>query len=281
MIRHATLLLATLAITTGTANAMLLDGSGVVTDWSVTPLMTTGSVTGVTAGRHFTLNNDYAPIDYPSVGRVPSPGGSTGERFDLEEMHVRVTPNTAQVLVVLSGGLSENAAGTDWLLGDLFFEADGTRYAVATQDAGRTNVSAGDVYRIDSAADTRVLQDASRGYLNNTNLRANDFGPDDTVANVAGPWMIDDAIDAGQLMGSATLDTAMFDYGGDEDGTRLMEYTIDLTALGGMFSDFTAHLAWGCGNDVIRVSGTNVTPVPEPASLALLAMGAAAVVRRR
>jgi len=74
-----------------------------------------------------------------------------------------------------------------------------------------------------------------------------------------------------------------FDYGGAENGTFLLEYTLDRSLIGLPDpNQLTAKMAWGCGNDVIRVRGETPT-VPEPATLVLLAAGLALVrlARRR
>jgi len=120
-------------------------------------------------------------------------------------------------------------------------------------------------------------------YLNNHTLVANDYGADATIAQVAGPWAVGAGIDAGQLLGNATLTSATFNYGGAENGTFLLEYILDKSLLEfDVDSVLTAKVAYGCGNDVIRVN-TPMTHAPEPATFTLMA-GAAGVMwvaRRR
>jgi len=267
------------------ASGMTLDGSGAVTDWGILPFSQPNGSDLVTGGVLSTVENDYAPIDYPhGVGHVPS-YSTIGERFDMEEMHVRFTATGMQVLVVTSSPwTATTGSGHDlvtWTLGDLFIETGGQLFGIVTQSASQ-GLAAGSIYRIVSPGDTRSLQSGEGSYRWNDTLVANDYGPDATIRNIAGPWAVDDDISIGQRVGAASLDWATFDYGGKENGTFLIEYTFDKSLLGiGDGSDLTAKMTWGCGNDVIRVHAATV-PVPEPATAALMAVGAAFwFVRRR
>lgn len=252
------------------ALGMVMDTVGNVTDWGVTPFSRTNRTDAVTApGTWSTIQNDYAPLNYPGLGYVPSPGGTTGEKFDLEEMHVNIADNFVRVLLVTSSAWGGTTSNGTWRLGDLFFTVDGQRYGVVTQTANE-GLTQGAVYRIDGSAHVAALQSGSASYLGNTTLVANDYGPDATVASVTGPW----AVISGTLLGQATISTATFNYGGAEDGTFLMEYLVpkDLLNLD-VESTLTTKIAYGCGNDVIRVNNP-ITAVPEPGTLVLLAGGA-------
>ena len=254
--------------------------TGEVTGWGVTPFSQAGPASGTSGGVAYTLQNDYAPIKYPSgVGRVPSPGLSAGgELIDLEEMYVRRTGDQVQVLVVTSTAYVAVFSGVDYYLGDLFLTADGERYAMVTQSASE-GLAAGSVYRIDSDADVVQLQAGGRSYAGSTTLCENDFGPPATVPELAGPWAVDGDIDAAQLLGGGSIATATFDYGGSEDGTFLVEYTLDLSLFGPADpTSVDAHMTWGCGNDVIEVRDI---AVPEPATMALVGLGLGVMVVRR
>ncbi|HOI53999.1 MAG TPA: PEP-CTERM sorting domain-containing protein [Phycisphaerae bacterium] len=258
----------------GVASADLVnDATGEVNGWGVTPF----SIGGVVRTPMFTLENDYAPINYPyGIGYVPSPGGSDGEDVDLEEMHLRVTATQLKVLVVTSGSAA-TFSGQTFYLGDLFLTLDGQRYGVVTQSASR-GLAAGSVYRIDSADDVAALQGGSRSYLNDTHICTNDYGAAARVVQIAGPWAVDSDIDPAQRLGTAGIVTDTHNYGKKEDGTFLVEYTVDLSLVGGMPQAVNAHMTWGCGNDVIEL---NSTIVPEPATVALLGFGMGLIVVRR
>jgi len=263
------------------ADVIDINGStGEVTGWGVTPFSVASPAEGVSGGVAFTLHNDYAPIKYPSgVGRVPSPGLSAGgEAIDLEEMYVRTTGGQIQVLVVTSTAYGATFSGVDYYLGDLFITADGQRYAVVTQSANE-GLAAGSLYRIDSDGDVVELQAGARSYAGSTTVCENDYGPDATVPEIAGPWAVDGDIDAAQLLGSAGIDTATFDYGDTEDGTFLIEYTLDLSLFGPTAPvNVDTHMTWGCGNDVIKVRDV---VVPEPATMALVGLGLGAMLIRQ
>jgi hypothetical protein len=259
----------------GSALGSLIDENGnVESGWGLRPFSqpNQSDVLGETIWS--TIQNDYSPIKYPSgVGHVPSPGGSTGEGFDLEEMHVRFTGTQMKVLVITSSPLVQTVGGQNYYLGDLFIEADGVQFAVVTQSANQ-GLAAGSIYRLNGAADVVALQPASQSYAGNNTLVENDYGPPATIRDIAGPWAIDDMIDTSQLIGTAAIDTASFNYGGKEDGTFVIEYAFDPHVLG--LDDpaiLTTKITWGCGNDVIRVRGTDVPHTPEPTTIGLLIFG--------
>lgn len=253
---------------------LLVDGTGQVTAWGITPFSRPNQMDTFNGTLWMTLSNDYSPVQYPSgVGHVPSPGGSTGEAFDLEEMYVRIGQGQAQVLLVASSGPSLEAVGSTWYLGDLMIEAGGKPFAIVTQ-SGSQGLAAGAIYRINGQADVVSLQNRPRSYYGSTTVVANDYGPDATVPEIAGPWAVSGAIDASQLVGTAGIDTDSFSYGGDEDGTFLIQYTFD-TSVFDLESpmELLTKITWGCGNDVIRVKGVESPHVPEPATIGMLLIG--------
>jgi len=262
----------------------LVDGLGNVPDWGITPFSQPNQSDTFDGALWLTIENDYSPINYPSgVGHQASPGGSTGEMFDLEEMYVRVTQTQTQVLVITSSGLSTEAAGNTWYLGDLMIQAGSERFGIVTQSATQ-GLTAGAIYHINGDADLEGLQDHPSSYRGSTVVVENDYGPDATIPQIAAPWAVSGSIDAGQLIGAATIDTDSFDYGGKEDGTFLIQYAFDTGVLGlDEPTELTTKITWGCGNDVIRVKGVNSPYIPEPATFGMLLVGAflTYVARRR
>jgi len=254
----------------------LIDANGKVTDWDLTPFSQPNQADVQGPTMWSTIQNGYSPINYPSgIGHVPSPGGTTGEKYDLEEMHVRLTDTAMQVLVVTSSPLTADSSGTTIYLGDLFIQADDAWFGVVTQDAGR-GLAAGAIYRLNGCGDVVALQPGSQSYAGNNTLVENDYGPPATIRDIAGPWAVSGGIDPGQWLGTATLETATFDYGGAEDGTFLIQYTLDPALLG--FEDpaiLATKITWGCGNDVIRVQGVEAPHTPEPATIGMLLVGVA------
>ncbi len=272
---------------------LTVSGTGEVTDWGVTPFSQSGHSTGQVGNIYYTLENNYSPIAYPSgIGHVPSPGLTAGgEPFDLEEMYLRFSANQMQILVVTSTAYASTVSGTAYHLGDLFLAVDGeATYGVVTQAANQ-GLEAGSLYSILGPSDVMQLEPGSRSYAGYTTLVANDYGPPGTVASVAGPWAVKSSIAAGQWLGTADLATASHSYGGSENGTFLIEYTLDSSLLGlADGQSVRAQMAWGCGNDVIRAMGTYLVPiptqgeVPEPVTALGLVMSVAGLglyLRRR
>jgi len=268
----------------GAALADLVDGNGQVMGWGVTPFTQPNQADTFDGSIWMTIENDYAPIDYPGgVGYRPSPGGSTGEAFDLEEMYVRILPGQVQVLLVSSANPSTEAVGNTWYLGDLMITADDQPFGIVTSDLYQ-GLEAGSIYSLQNEDDVTGLQDHSRSYRGNRQVRANDYGPDATVSDIVGGFAVSGSIDPARLLGTADLETDVFDYGGVEDATRLLQYTFDMSVLGldRPPETWSAQITWGCGNDVIRVRD-DVPQVPEPATFGLLLAGVAltAWARRR
>jgi len=260
----------------GGALAGLVDAGGEVIGWGVTPFAQPNQ-----AGTHddgiglwMTIQNDYAPLDYPGgIGYQPSSGGSVGEGFDIEAMYVRPARNQVQVLLVASNYPSVDAAGSTWYLGDLMITVGDQDFGIVTSDANQ-GLAPGSVYRLDGSADVTGIQDQPRSYYGDTRLVANDYGPDATIPDIVGSLAVSGAIDPGQRLGTADLQTDLFDYGGAEDGTHLLQYTFDpsVLELDAPPLEWTAQMTWGCGNDVIRVRGE--TPyIPEPATFGMLLFG--------
>jgi len=260
----------------GAALAGLVDGTGEVTEWGITPFTQPNVADTFDGTRWRTIQNDYAPIDYPGgVGYRPSPGGALGETFDLEEMYVGDFVTETRVLLVGSNGPTADAVGTTWFLGDLFITLGDQQFGIVTSGLHQ-GLTVGSIYRLLGDGDTVGLQDADRSYAGNTRVRANDYGPDDTVPNIVGPLSIAGDIDPSQLLGMAGIQSDTFDYGGGEDGTYLLQYAFDPTGFGLTEEPDTwsTQITWGCGNDVIRVKG-DMPYIPEPATFGMLMFGMA------
>jgi hypothetical protein len=265
--------LVNLFIVGGALGGLIDEAGNVGSGWGLRPFSQPNQSDVLGETMWSTIQNDYSPIKYPGIGHVPSPGGSTGEGFDLEEMHVRFTETQMKVLVITSSPYAKAVGGTNYNLGDLIIEADGVQFGIVTQSANQ-GLAAGAIYRLNGAADVVALQPAPQSYAGNNSLVENDYGPPAKIRDIAGPWAVDDMIDTSQLIGTAAIDTASFNYGGKEDGTFVIEYTLDPSVLG--LDDpavLTTKIAWGCGNDVIRVQGVSAPRTPEPTTIGLLIFG--------
>lgn len=263
---------AAMGLGVSSASALVLDGSGNVSDWGVTPF--SNSIPLDVAGVN---GNNYSPINYPhGVGFNPSPGGVTGEKFDLEGLYARRDGNQLQVLLIASNYLQATAGSHTYNLGDLMIDVDNNGsfdMGVVTQ-SGNAGLVAGDVY---GNATTRNIQHIPGSYYNYNN-----------VTSQIGAW----AITGGDILGSATVVNTTFSYAG-EANTSLTQWNFMLDEEL-KYHDIYMQFAWGCGNDMIGVNiegmtrpqgnpdpKTPATPEPATAVLGLLSLGGLAAASRR
>ena len=259
------------AVTAGSASALTVNGAGMVEGWNVTPF-TQPNGEYQDDDLYSVRMNNYSPINYPGVGHLPSPGGTTGEKFDLEEMHVRHDGSIVQMLLVLSSPMQAVASGTTYSLGDILLDIDGDELfdLGMVSQTGNAGLLAGGLYDIN---ELKRLQNIPGSYR------------DHALEAEIGPW----AVKTGTLLGQTAIESATHSYGGAENNTWLYQYTFDLTAAGGMPLSLGFHLVWGCGNDVIE--GTYYPPIippndppvsamPEPATALLGGLGLAAIWSR-
>jgi len=264
------------------AFALGFEPDGTVTGWGVKPFTVAGPGTATHPnGVQSVYQNDYSPINYPGgVGHRPSPAGTTGEKFDLEEMHVRQTGSIVEMLLVRSSPFQASASST-FTLGDMLLDTNGDDlfdHGIVSTNAA-AGLNAGGLYSITSTERLQNLSGSYRGH---------------SLESTIGPW----AIGSGTLLGETALDTGSYTYAG-EGLTWLTVYTFDLTWLGALPTTIDYHLVWGCGNDVITGSfdvnpytedepeeenqeHSGATPEPVTAALGLLSLaGITMGVRRR
>ncbi len=246
------------------AQAISFDANGQITGWGITPFsQSNGNTTanGITSIRQ----NNYSPISYPNgIGHQPSPGGTTGEKFDLEEIHLRNTGSQVQVLLIASSLFQASASGATFNLGDLLIDLDNDHQfdlGVVTQ-TGNAGLDAGRLYDIDTTLGLQNLSGSHRGTA---------------IEGQIGAW----AVGSGVGYDTFAIETAGHNFGGSEGMTYAYQFTFDLSHLDTMPSQFGFQIAWGCGNDVI-FGDFELTPpplvpetlaaIPEPAPVALFAI---------
>lgn len=245
------------------AAAITIDPSGKINGWDITPFSAPNGnsvVDGITSVRQ----NNYSPLNFPGSGHIPSPGGATGEKFDLEEVHVRNDGSQVQLLLIASSLFQASASGSNLKLGDLMINIDGDsefELGVVTQSAN-TGLDAGRLYEIQSTAGLQNLPGSFAG---------------SAIADEIGAWAVLTGV--GQDMFG--IETAGFNYGGAEGTAYAYQYTFDLGYLPSLPSFFEWQIAWGCGNDMIagshQMTSSPLTPgiaaVPEPTPIVLTMIG--------
>jgi len=241
--------------------AISFDSTGNVMGWGITPFSQANgntSASGITSIRQ----NNYSPLSYPNgIGHQPSPGGTTGEKFDLEEVHIRNNGSQVQVLLIASSLFQATASGSTLNLGDLMIDLNNDHQfelGVVTQ-SGNAGLDAGRLYEVHSTLGLQNLSGSYRGTSIDTQI---------------GAW----AVGTGLGHDLFAIETASHNFGGSEGVTYAYQYTFDLNPLNTLPSQFAFQIAWGCGNDVILGDYTltqppirlqETTPIPEPAPLAL------------
>jgi hypothetical protein len=234
---------------------------GTVDGWDITPFTDWDPATGVV----YVEGDDTSPIDYPGMGYVPSPGGTEGEKYDIEWTGWKVKDNNLCVLAVSSFS-DEGVYSPSWNytygVGDMFMDVDGDgAYDFAFAGSDHDNFLQGQLY---SNNGEQPIDSSNGGYGSYS------------FADELNPWRLAD----GEAIGDSSFALMNYDYGGDEDGTYIWEWCVSLDVLEGMdLSQLTMHWTLECGNDL-----ADTPPVPEPATVVLLAggfAGLAAFSRRR
>ncbi len=258
------------ALASSSAQALIVAADGRITDWGITPFSDWGPPAGAFGDGG--TNNNWSPVDYPGgVGHRPSPGGATGEVFDLEALYARLDGNAFEVLLVTSMPLSAtiSAGGYRYRLGDLFLDIgdDGTYdLALITQDAGNHGFVAGELRTVGTTMG--VIADHS-GY-----------GGYPGIAALVNPW----ALSSGTLLVTGTLNSAFYaHYANNTEPTWIYEWSVPFDALNlPKNSPLRLHVTVECGNDLIEISGTpeDPPPIPEPTTAVLTGSALLALARR-
>jgi hypothetical protein len=253
------------------AHALIVGADGRITDWGITPFSDWGPPANTISNGG--TDNNWSPVDYPSgVGHRPSPGGVTGELFDLEGLYARHDGDNFEALLITSMPLytTITAGGYHYRLGDLFLDSDndGTyELALITQDSNNRGFAGGQLRKVSGTYGV-IAHDSGYGGYPGITAQVN-------------PW----ALESGALLATGTLNSAFYaNYAGGTEPTWIYEWSVPFSAL-----DLPAgqtiklHMTVECGNDLIEVSGTPLSqppPIPEPTTLVLAASALAALVRR-
>ncbi len=228
---------------TAPAMALTVNGSGQVTDWNNIQPFSQANGTTIANGISSFRQNNYSPISYPNIGNVPSPGGSTGERFDFEEVHIRNQGDVVQILLISSSLFERDG----FYMGDFLFDTDGnSAWDMGLVTRNHDGLNAGQLY---DNITTSGMQQKSGSYYNNASV-INQIGNGGAVF-----------VDNGLAIGGTSpilVDTHNFT---DESGTKFAEFTFTVPHD---VDGFDFQMAWGCGNDVIRGFHEMIPPPPPP-----------------
>jgi hypothetical protein len=221
----------------------------------------------------FDQNNNWAPIDYPRIGELPSPGylAEGGEGFDLEGLRIKEDDNYVYVALANSFGYAASSVEFDdpYELGDLFVGVNGGQYdyAIDIQSIG---------YNL---ADNQTAS----GHFDFYEVNGNYQGITDIPGSYYGTW-VEDAVGAWQLdgaqlqRGGAGAVEYALTYDDDFEDGPIKPYMRDTyvwefrfaKALLGDFHTLDFHVTLACGNDLME---TTHEAVPEPTTVMLFGLG--------
>jgi hypothetical protein len=236
------------------ASALTFNGAGDVTDWGITPFPQTGSATGNHLGwtpssppypTYWLEENNYASVNYPGSGHEPAPGGSSGERVDLEALYWRLNTggaeDTLQVLMVSSMGdhVYWSSRHRHYRMGDLLIDVDGDDvydFGIATtnwDDGGDEpwraydpatgdydpfdhDAEPGTLYAISHGIDEAVTPDSDVVTIIGTQ---GGYGGNSSVEAAVRPWVVDqDPSKVGDPLGVVGLEKEHRSYDWREGG---------------------------------------------------------------
>ena len=196
--------------------------------------------------------NNYAPVSYPyGIGNVPSPGGASGEKVDLEALYWRLNGDLAQpsLQVLLATSVDDHAYFRSWQrhyrLGDLFLDMDGDGVydfvsvttdwdgggiqpwraydpATGTYRSLDHDAAPGSLYQISHPAEAVVTPDSQVATIIGPGGGYGDY-PD--IESVVRPWVVDqDPGKVGAAIGLAGLAKQSYSYGPSWGGGYYGDY---------------------------------------------------------
>ncbi len=212
-------------------------------------------------------NNDWAPINYPHVGALPSPGGAQGEHFDLEGFFVHMDGKHLYVALTSSFGMYATTSyypGQKYYHGDIFFgtgDYNANTYAI---DFGQTDELIGNTTCLRHIAGVSGIPDQPGSYY--------------------GTW-VEGAVGAYQVTDwnqSHLIEHTLTEFinaeasplgGGGPHGVWAHEFKIDLDYFDWNLGDeLFFNTTISCGNDLIHATYT-MDAIPEPCTMILLGLG--------
>ena len=255
------------------ASALVLNGSGQVTDWNnIKPFTVPNGVGTVAIKTSVNRENNISPINYPEKGYVPS----GGEKYDFEEIYARNMGNVMQVLLVTSvQDFKAPYNSVTFFLGDLMLDTngDGAFDMGVVSHSQAMGLTGGQLY---TNITTQGLQ----------NLAGSNYGTasvETQIHNTPGQKAAM-FVKSGTPVGPVhAVKTASYSYGKilgvKENNTWFYEYTFGLP---GEVEEVNMQIGLGCGNDVIRL---HHAVMPEPAtmlmSLSAIGLLAGKITQRR
>lgn len=294
MFRTICVVVAVMGMATFTlAGPITVDGAA--TDWGITLTNSaTGALNAYGGGAGVTADG-FLGIDVQDVNDFAGHSTYIGPNFGGQDYNAEllaVAMNGSTVSLLLITGQRPDNGERNYSPGDIRIETSAGRFGIEVGGGLYGGGDAGGL--IETKSDGTLIALGTTYLLNGSGYTDSHFNHATPAAGSiwqGGGWILDPINPKGPTQlnpGALGLQVGLSDYvytrndlSGPQNTHAIIELSFDIGVLGGADLQ-SVHWRPSCGNDEVNLA-VSLTPVPEPSSLALAALGVAglALLRRR